>query len=177
MKDISFISAGNDIFEFSDSESEPLLSDNGDKAMSLYNEKMNCDPNIYGFTSQNLENEPSIQFSGKLYQSPDISRKRVNDIITDVSELYEKTLISVRSEVRSHLKNVGMNDANLSEIETIFEKFSQPFGQTKTKKQRLAQFQYYDSFIPPHSYRIGEKTEYECKHTGSKRKEVCLIRT
>ena len=82
---------------------------------------------------------------------------------------------SVRSDVRSHLKNVCLKDANLSEIETIFEKFSQPFRQMKTEKQLLVKFQYYDSFIAPHSYRIGERTEYESKPTGSKRKEVPVM--
>lgn len=68
-----------------------------------------------------------------------------------------------------------MTDQDISEVETIFNKFSEPFHQLKTEKQRLAQFKYYDSYIPPQNYQIGKRIEYKSAPTGTKRKDIPVV--
>lgn len=149
-----------------------MISDDVDEITS-FNDEINHFPQ---FDLENTEiNTESVRFSAKLYELPDISQKKVNDIIFDASELLKKTIISVQGEICSHFKKLGMTDQDISEVETIFNKFSEPFQQMKTEKQRLAHFQYYDSYIPPQSYQIGHSIEYKSAPTGTKRKDIPVM--
>ena len=127
------------------------------------------------FYSQNLANEPAVQFAGELYKHPDLARKRVNDIITNASGMFESTLSLIQNEVCSHLKQFGFNEEHLPDIQAIFQKFATPFRKMKTEKQRFSQFKNYNTFIIPENYKIGQRTEFKSGSTETRRENIPVV--
>ena len=58
-------------------------------------ENSQCLSNVFETLPENLSNEASIQFAGKLYHYLDLPRNRVNSIIKEASDLFENTLSSL----------------------------------------------------------------------------------
>ena len=79
--------------------------------------------------------------------------------------MFENTLSSLQNEICSHLKECGSNEQHLLDVKNIFQKFATPFRNMKTEKQRFSKFRYYDIFIIPECYKIGQRTEFRSKLT------------
>ena len=116
-----------------------------------------------------------VKYVGNLYQFREIPRKQINDLITGTSELFESTLYSIKNEVCSRLGCLGATKECLTEIEVVFQKFEKPFTNLRTEKQRFSQFRYYDTFVVPENYKIGERTEYKSNPTGASREDVPVV--
>lgn len=105
-------------------------------------------------TAAKSVNDTALHFSGKLYNFNDIARARVNDIISDASEMFDSSLKLVKDELFDKFKKLGASNSYLSEIDEIFENFAKPFQSFETEKQRFAQFYKNGTLILPESYKI-----------------------
>lgn len=157
------------------SDCESFIDDNNeDKGLSWLHKNNESEVNLFDI-SENVESEnDTIKFAAKLYEHSDIPRNRVESIITETSGLLKSTLTSIKNELCEISKMSPCNDDHLNKhnIEKVFNKHLKPFENMQTEKQRLSKFQSYNTFIPPISYKIGERTEYKAKPTGATRTEV-----
>ena len=141
--------------DFSDSEDNSTSDDDllfasrcQESASNLIDERTQMVKNVF---------EQELQFVSKYYRCPDISRKKVNSIISDTSKLLHTTVNKIKNEVYSRLKNVGANGNYIQEIKDLFIQFSKPLENMKTEKQCFSKFKNFDIFIVPQSYKIGER--------------------
>ena len=154
------------------SDCDSLLEDD-----LLWNdESLKCTINIVQEISNTPKevNDHAIKFAGKLYQFPDLPRTRVNTVISDASELLKASLNCVENEICNRLESLGASETYLSEIKDVLQSFAKPFRNIKTESQRFSQFKNYDTYIIPQHYKIGERTEYKSKPTGTTREDVSV---
>ena len=171
-------STSDNIFYLEEESSDSNDSDSFSDSDLFWDEKdYKSDPSLTENIDQNIKiaNDEVLIFTGKLYHFPDLSRKHVNRVISEASQLFESSLNSVQNEICSHLKTLGASEQYLHEIRNIFHNYSQPFRNVQTEKQIFSQFRYYDTFIVPESYRIGERTEFKSKITGASRENIPVV--
>jgi hypothetical protein len=160
----SFVTTIND-FSKSDEKRSPEFFD--DDSQSL--------PNLSELTSENIRNNPALEFFGKLHQYLDLSRITVDSIITEASNLFDSILSSVQHSVCSHLKTLGAGDDYLSEIQDVFKTFHDPFKDTRAEKQRFSTFKHLNTFFTPTHYKLGERTEFKSTPTETTREQISVV--
>ncbi|XP_051168473.1 uncharacterized protein LOC127286168 [Leptopilina boulardi] len=95
-------------------------------------------------------------FAAKLYKLSSVPRKYVNEIINDVSDLFECYKNSFKNEFNNKAASFSKNSFTLSEINEVFAELSNPFHNIQTEAKRCKLFETNGTFIPPQNYKLGE---------------------
>ena len=99
-----------------------------------------------------------LLFIAELHNYSDASRKRVEDILKDTSELIKTTFTAVKDEVHILFRNQKNNNSICpSDVDKVIEKFSNPFKNMETEAQSFSAFKPSDSLILPKSFLLGQK--------------------
>ena len=106
--------------------------------------------------SSNQFTEKTRLFVASLYKYPDIARKRVDEIISEVSKLFEENTQIIKNEIQSFVKLSGRESLTITEINNIIDKFSAPFQYLNTEAKRFTHFKNCETFILPESVKLGE---------------------
>lgn len=140
---------------------EELYTDSSDSSSdeSDYFVEDEIEDNFSSDVSENYETDfktKTTLFAAKLYKLTSVSRKYVNEIINDVSDLFESYTNSVKNEFNNKAASFSKNSFTLSEISEVLDEFSNPFHNIKTEAKRLKLFEKNGTFIPPQNYKLGE---------------------
>lgn len=60
-------------------------------------------------------------------------------------------------KLKKRVAKSGRDSLNLTEIDSILEKFSSPFENFTTEAKRFSDFRKQGTFILPENYKLGEK--------------------
>lgn len=93
--------------------------------------------------------------TSKLHKFADISRKRIDDIIGDVSTLTENYIKAIQDQIHKLLTELGKVSLTAGEINNIFQNFTSPFETLNTEALRFTHFKKHGTFIVPENYKLG----------------------
>ena len=95
---------------------------------------------------------------------PDLSRKRVDDILATVEKLFDRKLQSMQKDLENRLKNFEWNNLHFAEIKAIFEEHYGSFENLKTEHKRIKFYTKLKFYIALEHYLIGERPEFRIKN-------------
>ena len=95
-------------------------------------------------------------FIANLYKYLDIARKSADEVICEVSKLFEENLQSIKEEIRTRVKNFYKDSITVDEVYSILDKFLSPFQNFDTERKRFSHFKNCGTFVPPESNKLGE---------------------
>ena len=111
-------------------------------------------------TTGEINSNPFIEkvsfLIAKLYKFADVPRARTNDIISDMSVLFEEQLKGIQDAIRQSVTQLNRDFLNVTEIDSILLKFTSPFQNMATQAKRFAHFRQQGTFILPENYKLGE---------------------
>ena len=114
------------------------------------------DLNSPRFDTSHALTEKVRLFIANLYKYPDIARKRADEVICEVSKLFEENLQSIKEEIRTRVKHFDKDSITVDEVYSILDKFSSPFQNFDTERKRFSHFKNCGTFVPPESNKLGE---------------------
>lgn len=131
----------NLLMEIDNSDEDDDISDSEDEMESFQNPIDSMKSTFYSNVSPSKTvGKEQLLFVSKLHKHPDISRKRVDEIIQNTSELLQSTITVVNNEIHNLFATYPKSSNTLTNIDKILDKFSNPFNNLKTEAQRFAEF-------------------------------------
>ena len=66
-----------------------------------------------------------------------VARKRVDEVLDDVSDLIKSHVMSIKYEIHNRAKQYSKNLFTLEELKDILEQYSTPFAKLNTEAKRF----------------------------------------
>ena len=149
-KENNLLASFNECYSSDESDFSDYLEDELNQSINVQSE------------SEKVISDLASDFIAKLYNFSNVSRKTVTQIVCDTSQLFDKLLCNLKTEITHCLQNVEPNCK--IEVNNIFETYSRPLKTIETEQKCLNYFRNCDTYIPPESIVIGERREYKKKN-------------
>ena len=103
----------------------------------------------------------SLQFTATLYNNKTVSRKYVDNVISETNKFLSKILSHLKEMINSEIKNNNEIVQNTNNFVLITSTCLSMF---ETEQKRFTQYKTLNTFVNPESYSIGERREYKRKN-------------
>lgn len=104
--------------------------------------------------------QPHVMFAARLYSYPDVTRRRAEEIITDVNELFGDMLLSIETEVMEAISPLNNSKSVVNKIKSSFSHHRSLFDDVKTEWCCFRKFEKQHSYIPPVHFMIGDRQDF-----------------
>lgn len=110
--------------------------------------------------------QSAADFSARLYNSSEIPRSKVTQIITEIRGLLDNDIVNrVHNHLLDRLETLGESPTNLVQYRHILKSSREPFNSIASEHKILSHFQTLGTYIPPEQVVIGEREEYRSKNS------------
>lgn len=105
--------------------------------------------------------EKSLSFISTLYNYNDISRTRVQNIITECSTLISNSSLNIFTKgLLLRLEELGESKEKLRYFKNLHTSLINPFDDLMTEHKRFSKLKMAGTYLPPNSVKIGERDDY-----------------
>lgn len=101
------------------------------------------------------------QYVARLYSYSDITKRRINDMLSETSNVLKQVMSSVGNEIYSHLETSNVDSSIISGVKNVVEAHLEQLKRIRSDHNNLKDFEKMGSLILPESYLLGERSEFK----------------